>query len=231
MHRIIFLFLIYISTIQANEQGCTISFFNTDKTPCEAESKKITIAPIVIPKKENNATKVIEQKLQNILNNVNEYKNKNQEKTTKLLNELDTMKKEFEQYKIEKNREIKKVKTQLYSINKKLKKHKKHKKKVVRTKIVKRKVIKQDKTIHKVIHKMQASTMPIYDTPWIEIVVEDNINIYELALKYYGNSEAYNKIYLANKNTIGKDFKLYNGMTLVIPMTTTFKEQGMLLNQ
>ena len=85
--------------------------------------------------------------------------------------------------------------------------------------------------VHKVISKMQPLPIPIYDTPWIEITVENNINIYELALKYYGDKQAYKKIYTANQNIIGDDFKIYNGMNLIIPMTTDFEEQGILINQ
>ena len=77
---------------------------------------------------------------------------------------------------------------------------------------------------------MSPAPILMYDTPWIEIIVENNINIYELALKYYGNREAYNKIYTANQNVISDDFQIYDGMSLIIPMTETFEEQPMMLN-
>lgn len=255
MTKILFLFLIYIMSIEANEQGCTISFFKKDPSPCSSsiEKDKITIAPIVIkkaPKQKPVDTKAIEVKLHHILADVKDYKHKNQEKTKKLLDELTAMKKKFEQYKREKDKELKKVnkklknnKQKLVKIQKKIQKiySKKIAKKVIKQKEKKKKTIiiqaiqtkipETAHVVHKVIHKMQPLPIQMYDTPWIEIVVEDNIDIYDLALKYYGNKEAYKKIYLANKNTIRNDFKIYNGMSLIIPITKSFKENGILLNQ
>lgn len=274
MKKILFLLLIYIATIQANEEGCTISFFNSKKSPCAStvEKHQITIAPIVVkkrPDKETIERKEVEVKLRNILTDVKKYKKKNQEKTKRLKEELNAMKRAFLKYKTKKDRELKKIKKKLYSSKKKLvktikkkpKKHlysskknlKKSKKKLAKiTKKVIPKVIKQKPkkkqttvvqvanvaipestppVIHKVVHKMQPTPILMYDTPWIEIVIDKNINIYDLALKYYGNAEEYKKIYLANQNIIGNDLKIYNGMTLVIPMTDNFKEQGIVLNQ
>ena len=255
MSRILFLLLIYIISIQANEEGCTISFFNSKKSPCAStvEKNQITIAPIVVKKKPNKETierKEVEVELRNILTDVKEYKKKNQKKTKRLLKELNAMKREFQKYKTKKNRELKKIKKQLYTSKKKYKSNKKKLVKItkrVSPKVNKKKpkkkqtiivqVVKAEipetttHVIHKVIHKMQPSPILMYDTPWIEIVVENNINIYELALKYYGNKQAYKKIYLANRNTISNDFKIYNGMTLIIPMTKHFEEKGIVLNQ
>ena len=78
---------------------------------------------------------------------------------------------------------------------------------------------------------MQPSPIIIYDTPWIEITVENNINIYELALKYYGDKQAYEKIYEANRDIMDNDLNIYNGMNLKIPITEDFEEQGILINQ
>jgi len=66
---------------------------------------------------------------------------------------------------------------------------------------------------------------------WIEIVVEDELDIYQLALKYYGNRDKYQQIYQANKNIIGTDLKIKNGMELKIPITEDFIEQPMFLNR
>ena len=281
MNKILFLLLIYIIGLEANERGCSISFFKTETSPCSSiEKKKITIAPIVVKKRPNKETierKEVVVKLRNILTDVKEYKKKNQEKTKRLQEELNTMKREFQKYKIKKNRELKKIKKKLYSSKKKMvkttkkvtpksikkkpkkqlysskKKLKNSKKKLVKiTRKVTHKVIKQKpkkkkttmvqvvtaevpeittSVVHKVIHKMQPTPMLVYDTPWIEIVVDKNTNIYDLALKYYGNAEEYKKIYAANQNIISNDLKIYNGMTLVIPMTENFREQGIVLNQ
>jgi len=66
---------------------------------------------------------------------------------------------------------------------------------------------------------------------WIEIVVENELDIYQLALKYYGNRDKYQQIYQANKNIIGIDLKIKDGMELKIPITEDFIEQPMFLNR
>ena len=264
MKKILFLFLIYATSIESSEQGCVISFFSKERSPCSStteESKKRSVAPICIKEKTDKTIldrKKIEEKLHSILIDVKEYKKKNLEKTKRLEEELNLMKKKFQQYKMRKTKELKRVKKQLYSTTKKLKSkitkskkkklvkvHKKVKKyikrKTQKKKIVIAKVIKRDipipvtetstKVIHKVIHKMEPLPIVMYDTPWIEIVVDKNINIYDLALKYYGDKQEYKKIYIANQNVISSDLKIYNGMTLVIPMTENFREQGIVLNQ
>ncbi len=59
---------------------------------------------------------------------------------------------------------------------------------------------------------------------WIKVTVENNINIYDLALQYYGDSQEYEKIYIANQNIIGQDYQIKNGMSLKIPITKDFIE-------
>jgi len=230
----------------------------TCSTP--TEKKKITIAPIIIEntsEKESQETKQMEVKLHKILNEVTQYKNKNTIETNKLREELNAIKKEFNQYKVKQNQELKKVKKQLYVSNKKAAKNKNIKKEFTQYKAKKNKKLKEVKRelslskkkinntkevtrvqefkketpiVHKIVRKMNPSPILMYDTPWIEIIVENNIDIYELALKYYGNKEAYKKIYTANQNVIADDFKIYDGMSLIIPMTDTFKEQPIMLN-
>ena len=245
MKIIIFLLFIFITNIVANDltnlnllqskekaQGCTIPFFKKETTSCSSTKEK----PI------DNKVKV---KLRTILTNLKQYDKKNKIKTNKLIEELNTIRKEFNQYKKKQNKELKKVKKQLYSTKKKLNTHKKElvkvQKKLIKAsskEVVKKrqniltKVQKKNTTtIHKVIRKMEPLPIVTYNTQWIEITVEDNINIYELALKYYGNKKEYKKIYVANQNIIANDFKIYNGMFLKIPITTLFEEQGILINQ
>lgn len=249
MRTILFLLFIFLTNIMANGE---------EKAPC-ASSKKLTIAPIIIKdtskkKLEPEYIKKTEGKLRTILSNVKEFKNKNTLKTNKLRQELNAMKKEFSQYKMRKNKELKKVKTQLYSSTKKLNHNQKEliniQKKLI-TRKTQKKTLQHTKSqntkplivqvskqkapvpivVHKIIRKMQPSPIPMYHTPWIEIIVENDIDIYELALKYYGDEEKFKEIYAANKSIIRNDLKIYNGMSLIIPMTTLFEEQGMLLNQ
>lgn len=236
------LLLIYSINIYANntdKKGCTISFFKKEE-PCSSaiEKKKITISPIIIkemPKKKSieekaTDTKKTEEKLRTILSNIKQYKNKNELKTNKLREELTAMKNEFNQYKLKKNRELKKVKSKLYSSNKELKDNEQKLVRIQQEIIITHVVEEKKPILHKVIRKMKPLPVLMYDTPWIEIIVEDNTNIYELALKYYGNEQEYKKIYLANQNVIANDFKIYNGMSLIIPMTGTFEEQPIMLN-
>jgi len=236
------LFLVYVVSVHANEQGCTIPFFTKEKSPCSAEKKQIIIAPIVIkrtPKKEADNTKKIEGKLRTILKNVKQYKNKNEIEKNRLAKELSIMKKKFHDYKIKKDKELKKIKKKLYIKNQKehekIKKLEKelyltNKKLDNNTIIITESIKKQPTIIHKVIREMQSIPTLIHNTPWIEITVEDNINIYDLALKYYGDSQEYTKIYAANKNIINSNYQINNGMSLIIPITENFQEQPVILN-
>jgi len=237
------LFFLYVVSLQANEQGCTISFFTKEKAPCSAEKKQISIAPIIIkkaPKKKANDTKKIEGELRTILKNVKQYKNDNEIERNRLSKELSIMKKKFNNYKIEKDKELKKVKKQLYVSNKKEhEKIKKLKKELYLTNkelddskktIILKSIKKQPTTIHKIIREMKPIPVLMHNTPWIEITVEDNINIYDLALKYYGDSQEYTKIYAANQNIINNNYQINNGMSLIIPITENFQEQPMMLN-
>lgn len=65
---------------------------------------------------------------------------------------------------------------------------------------------------------------------WVEVVIEDDMSIYELALQYYGKESAYTEIYRANKNVIPETLRLVNGMSLKLPITHNFRERPMILN-
>ncbi len=65
---------------------------------------------------------------------------------------------------------------------------------------------------------------------WIETKIENGINIYQIAEQYYGAKTEYYHIYEANKNIIGKDFKLKNGMLIKIPITKNFREKPTFIN-
>lgn len=254
MKTILFLFLIYSINAYANDtdnQGCTISFFKKE-APCSTpKKKKITIEPIIIEnsaKKQSITSKDMELKLRTILSDVTQYKNENNIKTNKLMEELNTMKKELKKVKKELDinkkkvnytkkkllKKLVKVKKELYHSNKKIDQTKraliKTQNKLSKKNIIVKNVKKETPTIHKTIRKMSPSPIVMYDSPWIEIIVENDIDIYELALKYYGDTQAYKKIYVANKNVISDDLKIHNGMSLIIPITETFEEQPLMLN-
>jgi len=224
------------------DKGCTIPFFETKKVSCSTKTEK---------KAENSESKRKKQ-LTSILHKVKKYKEKTENEKKQLQEKLDSLQKEFKQYKAKKKREIAKINTQLTITRKKLSKNRKkllisqkkkkvvpkkivHKKsipkKVIRKKIVKKKTLPKKKVLRKKVVIKKITPLPVVNNlPWVEIVVENNLNIYQLALKYYGDREKYREIYVANQHLIGKNFKIYNGMSLKIPMTNQFEEQPMILN-
>ncbi|HHS91981.1 MAG TPA: hypothetical protein ENK82_01425 [Campylobacterales bacterium] len=66
---------------------------------------------------------------------------------------------------------------------------------------------------------------------WVEVVVENDMNIYELALQYYGRESEYSQIYRANRDVIPETLKIVNGMLLKLPITQNFRERPFILNQ
>ena len=236
MKTILIFLLITVNALTANdilhqqdnsEKGCTIPFFETKKASCSSK----------IEKKAQNSESKRKKQLNTILHKVKKYKEKTENEKKQLQEKLDTLQKEFKQYKAKKKREIAKINTQLNISRKKLSKNRKKlrvsqkKKKVIRKKIVQKKILPKKKALRKKVVIQKTIPLPVVNNlPWVEIVVEDNINIYQLALKYYGDREKYQEIYVANQHLIGKNFKIYNGMSLKIPMTNQFEEQPMILN-
>ena len=244
MQKIISLLLINMNLLIANnlfstqndEVGCTIPFFN-ENNPCtthednKKKMKKINKIKIKTKNTTNNFDnqKKMKKELTNILNDVKNYKEKNDDKTKRLLNELQALKKEFNQYKRQKKHEIKQINTKL-TVTKKRLNYNKVKLKKVQKKLIKRKVVKK-KTKLPAPKRIKIYNEPIpKDNSWIEIIVQDDIDIYQLALLYYGDRNKYIEIYKINKNIIGKNLKIQSGMALKIPMTSFFEEQPILLN-
>jgi len=248
--KTILIFLILLNSLFANdilrqenhsEQGCTIPFFKTKKTSCSTEIEK---------KSTSNESKRKKQ-LNSILNNIKKYKKKNEDEKIKLQKKLENLKKEFKRYKAKKRKELKQITTQLKTTKKSLSKSKKKlrslqkKQKIIRKKIIRKKIVPKKahpkksvpkksvpkKSVQKEIVVKKVKPLPqVNNLPWVEIIVENNLNIYQLALKYYGDRERYKEIYSANRHLIGKNLKIYNGMSLKIPMTNQFEEQPMILN-
>lgn len=65
---------------------------------------------------------------------------------------------------------------------------------------------------------------------WVETKVPAGFDIYQLAERYYGDKNAYRHIYRANKQIIGKDLLLTEGMRVKIPITQDFQDQPEFLN-
>jgi len=219
------------------KKGCTIPFFETKKISCSSK----------IEKKIQSSKSKRKKQLSTIFNKIKKYKKKTENEKKQLQEKLDTLQKEFKRYKAKKKREIAKINTKLNITRKKLSENKKKlyiiqkKKKVVRKKVIPKKVIRKEIVQKKILPKKKAlrkkvvikKTIPlpiVNHLPWVEIIVEDNINIYQLALRYYGDKTKYREIYSANQHIIGKNLKIYNGMSLRIPMTNQFEEQPMILN-
>lgn len=65
---------------------------------------------------------------------------------------------------------------------------------------------------------------------WVETKVPAGFDIYQLAERYYGDKNEYQHIYRANKQIIGKDLLLTEGMKVKIPITQNFQDQPEFLN-
>jgi chromosome segregation ATPase len=220
----------------------------------DKENKRISTPSNDIHKEQ----KRIRRQLKNLVLEAEEeafqqYKRKKEKHIQKLLQQLTSLKKNFHNYKIKKEKELKRISNKLTSTKKHLsktikklkytqqkddflKKRLKKKKKLFKSKKITRKKITQKKKrvqkrdlIEKEIRPIK-KLPDITHLPWIEIDVENNINIYQLALKYYKKKEDYPYIYAANKDIIPKNLNIKNGMHLKIPINYSFKEQPFFLN-
>lgn len=231
-------------------RGCKISLDSNSKENCsKKENKPISIAPIVIPNKKDKRIDKLEEELKKITKEFLLYKKSREKKINKLSTQLNYVSKEFKRYKKE-NRKIKSElnlvkkelninKRKLNSLKKSIKTKKRvktshHKAKTTKIKIVKKRKIKKKKPHHYYTSSrklnIDSSLLPP-NTPWIDIVVEDGLDIYQLSMRYYKKRENYKFIYLANKDVIDSDLKIYNGMSLRIPIIDTFEEQPMFINR
>ena len=61
---------------------------------------------------------------------------------------------------------------------------------------------------------------------WIQIRIKKGNTLSHFAKNYYGKASAYPLIYEANKDTLGKDFKTYEGHVLTIPRVETLEKQN-----
>lgn len=185
---------------------CTVANNQTMEdncTDCKANFSDIKKEDILTssPNVSNDEIGVI---LQNALKKIRLYKKEKNSEIKKVNNRLESIIKEFAEYRIKKNREIKKLKSELANY----KKYSSREKKIETTE----------------------STL---QTPltWVEIIVEDGVDIFQLAEKYYGDRDEYRQIYLANRDTIGENFQITDGMSLKIPIVNQFEEQPMILNR
>lgn len=162
----------------------------------------------------------VESELTNVLKNVKRYKENSNNRIKDLELKLASVERKFKQYKIKKNKEIKSLNHKLTLTKKKL--------------LVSEKKVCEEReyiAIEEHILEKKIEKKQMEKTKWIKVTVQNDINIYDLALKYYGDAHQYEKIYVANQNLIGNDFELHNGMSLNIPLNETFQEQPTLLDE
>jgi len=202
----------------------------------------------------------IENKLTTVLHNLKKFKKEKNHQISKLERELKSLKKEFNNYRIKKEKEVKKIRNKLRQTQKELLKNKiqnKHKIQNMQNKLLSsQKKLEQKETIthlniQQSMEKAMAEPIPIQieiqtqenpsleqiilpiksNIPWAEITIEENIDIYQLAKLYYGDSNEYVQIYSANREIIPNNLKLHNGMRIKIPMTSKFRDQPIVLNR
>jgi chromosome segregation ATPase len=228
---IILIILSWISLYADNDKLISKELVKTELTNILENVKKYK-------KKNDNTNKKLIEELNALKRKFNTYKIQQKSKIKSVTTQLHQAKKELIknqkqlsniQKKVTKIKKSEKdVKTQLQLTEQQLKK----KRKELLT--MKKKVVKIKKDEQKIILTSTIEELPlplVNNASWVEIVVEDNINIYELALKYYGDKNKYQDIYVANQHIIGDNFQIHNGMSLKIPMTNKFEEQPMILNR
>jgi len=179
--------------------------------------KKITINNIestFIPHKSNNEVKDI---VDITPKKIFKYKEEKISEIKELNMKLENITKEFIAYKVQKQKELEKIERELELIKRKLYETQNN---------ISQKEPKQIEEYDK--EEVLATENKLL---WVDIVVENELDIYQLALKYYGDREKYQQIYQANINIIGTDFKIEDGMELKIPITEDFIEQPMFLNR
>ncbi len=189
----------------------TIANQQTTKDDC-IDCKAIFSSDIKIKNKRNKTSfnisnEEIELILENTLKKIKIYKKEKNREIERINNQLERLTEEFEEYKIQKDREIKKLKSELAFYKR-----------------------DSSKTPNRETYIEEKSVAQAISSTWIEIVVEDEVDIFQLALKYYGDRDKYKQIYLTNRDTIGDDLQIKNGMSLKIPITEQFEEKPMFIN-
>jgi len=169
--------------------------------------------------KENNST--IKKELINILKKIKLYKKKNKAEKEELQLKLLTLQSLFNHYKIEKQKELKELKSKLHSTNRALKKVK-----TVKPKI---KIIEKTKIVKEIVYKeievpVELST-PKEESELMEVIVPNGMDIYQLALLYYGDAKKYRELYNINRDIIGSDLKVKGGQSVKVPIDLLFKSE------
>jgi len=200
---------------------------------------------------DSQKNKTIENKLTTVLHNLKKFKKEKNYKISQLQKELDTLKKRFYSYKVKKEKELKKANSKLRLTRKELLNTKIQNKLLKSQHKVKQSEAISQLTIQQSMEEAMSEPIPMQievqteedaplakiilpinsNTPWIEITVEDDMDIFQLAKLYYGDSNQYIHIYSANRDIIPSSLKLHNNMSLKIPITSQFRDQPIVLNR
>ena len=190
---------------------------------------------VVLPKKR------VENELTTILFKLKAYKKKKDSELETLRQKILSIENRFANYKSKKEQEIEELKKrQTNSSALSILKDKNQKIKELQQQLAstKEQLSQKNDIITYLNQKLTKENQPQLSTiiqkgtseKWIKITVDNDLNIYDLALKYYGDSQEYTRIYTANQNTIDTSYQIRNGMSLKIPVTENFIEQPMMIN-
>ncbi len=171
---------------------------------------------------DSNQSEVIRQKLIVTLERVKRFKLEKNNQIKKLNEELQNSKQAFLSYRMEKEAEIKRLRQALRAGQEAL----------ARESIeCEQFQIEQLETVEPITQTEESPLrpLPIEEKPWVEVVVKKGMNLYDLALEYYGDKEAYAQIYASNQAKIPNTQELQEGVVLRMPVTNNFKKD--LLNQ
>lgn len=208
----------------------------------------IVFIPHLAEANSDSQTKLIEEKLKRSIENIKTYKSKkNSEisnltaKIVKLEAKIEKLNRQYKQCQKNKKNSIKKLNNQLqisqnnfYLIQEESRKIKKAFLEY-KAKTTQRETLEPTQKTHlmtketPIINRVIQPVIKQYE--WVEIVVENDMNIYELALQYYGRESEYSQIYRANRDVIPETLKIVNGMLLKLPITQNFRERPFILNQ
>jgi len=216
------------------EEGCHAAILNEPQAKCSSSKpQKIVIEPIHIPDKKDKKIAQIESQLNSILKEFSHYKKEKDQEIQKIYTLLSD-----KDHKIQKvSKKLSKNERKLTELQKKIKTkkamaHRKRKsvtpkKQPTSTTSIASEYIPKEAVFNKDLKRLP----PLITVPWIEVQVENDVDIYQLALRYYKDKQEYKQIYVANRDVIGRDLKLRNGMSLKIPMTEKFEDQPIFINQ
>jgi len=175
---------------------------------------------------DSNQSERIRQNLIITLEKVKKFKQEKNNQIRQLNEELKSFQEKFLKYRIQKEREIKRLRRELRRSKKELAETKEALNGECETLVWTTAEPLSTLENVSVSGTVQSSTpLPVVsESPWVEVVVDDGMNLYDLALEYYGDRSAYQEIYALNQPKIGTELTLKEGLSLRLPITKDFKK-------